>query len=177
MTGKDSVAELHALLAAADVAGPYVLLGASRGGLLADMYAATYPDDVVGMVLLDALLPDDLITEFRYVPKAQRELKPNVWKQDPEQNDLLTTFRQARALQGNEPSIPVSYIAIKRIEFPRSWPRKVVAAGFRKNQRDFVARFSPGRLIIVDTPHQMERVIPEPIAREVERVIANSTEG
>lgn len=177
MTGKDGVADLHALLAAAHVPGPYVLLGASFGGLLADMYAATYPDDVVGMVLLDALLPNDLISEFRYIPKAQRELKPNVWKQDPEQYDLLTTYRQARALQGNEPRIPVTFIGIKRFDIPRSWPRKTISAAFRKNQRDFVDRFSPGRLIIVDTPHQMEPVIPERIAREVNRVIANSTEG
>jgi pimeloyl-ACP methyl ester carboxylesterase len=108
------------------------------------MYAATYPDDVAGMVLLDALLPNDLITEFRYVPKAQRELKPNVWKQDPEQYDLLTTFRQARALQGNEPSIPVTFIGTRRIEFPRSWPRKEISAGLRKNQRDFLAGSRPG---------------------------------
>jgi pimeloyl-ACP methyl ester carboxylesterase len=154
-----------------------VLLGASFGGLLADMYAATYPDDVVRMVLLDALLPDDLNSEFRYIPKAQRELKPNVWKQDPEQYDLLTTFRQARALHGNEPSIPVTYIGIKRFELTPSWPHKKISAAFRNNQRDFVARFSPGRLIIVDTPHDMEPVIPGRIAREVKRVIANSTEG
>ena len=47
----------------------------------------------------------------------------------------------------------------------------------RNNQRDFVARLSPGRLLIVDTPHCMEPVIPERIAREVHRVIANSAEG
>lgn len=50
--------DLHALLEAAQVPGPYVLLGASFGGLIADMYAATYPDQVVGMVLLDASLLD-----------------------------------------------------------------------------------------------------------------------
>jgi pimeloyl-ACP methyl ester carboxylesterase len=162
LTGKNAVAELHALLAAGDVPGPYVLLGASRGGLLADMYASSYPDDVAGMVLLDVLLPNDLISEFRYVPKAHRELKPNIWKQDPEQYDLLTTFRQARALQGNEPNIPVTYIGTKRIEFLRSWPRKEISAELRKNQREFVARFSPGRLIIVDTPHYMEPVQGRP---------------
>ena len=89
----------------------------------------------------------------------------------------MTTYRQARALQGNEPSIPVTYIGIKRIELTPSWPRKKISAAFRKNQRDFVARFAPGRLIIVDTPHYMEPEIPERIAREVKRVIANSTEG
>ena len=52
-TAADIVADLHALLTAADVPGPYVLVGASVGGLFVRLYAATYPDDVVGMVLVD----------------------------------------------------------------------------------------------------------------------------
>ena len=49
-----SVADLHALLQAADVPGPYVLVGHSYGGMLVRLYAAEYPDEVVGMVLVDA---------------------------------------------------------------------------------------------------------------------------
>jgi pimeloyl-ACP methyl ester carboxylesterase len=48
------VAELHALLQAAEIPGPYVLVGHSLGGLFARLYAATYPNEVVGMVLVDA---------------------------------------------------------------------------------------------------------------------------
>jgi pimeloyl-ACP methyl ester carboxylesterase len=51
----DAVADLHALLARAKVPGPVVLVGHSYGGLLARLYAGTYPNDVVGMVLVDAL--------------------------------------------------------------------------------------------------------------------------
>jgi pimeloyl-ACP methyl ester carboxylesterase len=50
--------ELHSLLANADVAGPYVLVGQSFGGLYVRMFAHQYPDDVVGMVLVDASHPD-----------------------------------------------------------------------------------------------------------------------
>ena len=48
------VTDLHAVLHAAGVPGPYVLAGHSLGGFFSRMYASTYPDDVVGMVLLDA---------------------------------------------------------------------------------------------------------------------------
>lgn len=48
------VAELHALLAAAEIPGPYVLAAHSLGGLFARLYASTYPEDVAGMVLVDA---------------------------------------------------------------------------------------------------------------------------
>ncbi len=53
-TASALVSDLHALLAAADIPGPYVLVGHSYGGMLIRLYASTYPDDVVGMVLVDA---------------------------------------------------------------------------------------------------------------------------
>lgn len=54
-TAKDAVADLHALLSAAGEAGPYVLVGHSYGGLIVRLYASTYPKDVAGLVLVDAL--------------------------------------------------------------------------------------------------------------------------
>jgi pimeloyl-ACP methyl ester carboxylesterase len=49
------VADLHALLAAAGVPGPYVIAGASTGGLIARQYASLYPAEVSGLVLVDAI--------------------------------------------------------------------------------------------------------------------------
>jgi len=49
---------LHALLAAAGVHGPLVLIGHSLGGLLNRVYAGLYPQQVVGMLMLDASHPD-----------------------------------------------------------------------------------------------------------------------
>jgi pimeloyl-ACP methyl ester carboxylesterase len=53
-TAEGMVADLHALLTAAGVPGPYVLAGHSFGGLIARLYTATYPDEVVGLILVDA---------------------------------------------------------------------------------------------------------------------------
>jgi pimeloyl-ACP methyl ester carboxylesterase len=47
--------DLHALFAAAGVPAPYVLVGASTGGLIARQYAALYPWEVSGLVLVDAV--------------------------------------------------------------------------------------------------------------------------
>jgi pimeloyl-ACP methyl ester carboxylesterase len=54
-TAGDAVADSHALLRAAGEAGPYVFVGQSYGGLVVRLYASTYPADVSGMVLVDAL--------------------------------------------------------------------------------------------------------------------------
>jgi pimeloyl-ACP methyl ester carboxylesterase len=52
-TAIDVVSELHALLRAAGVPGPYVLVGHSLGGLFVRLFASTYPGDIVGLVLVD----------------------------------------------------------------------------------------------------------------------------
>jgi len=46
--------DLHALLTAIGEAPPYVLVGGSFGGLTARAFAYRYPEEVAGMVLLDA---------------------------------------------------------------------------------------------------------------------------
>jgi pimeloyl-ACP methyl ester carboxylesterase len=51
----DVVADLHALLSTAGVPGPYVMVGASTGGLIVRRYAALYPTEVSGLVLVDAI--------------------------------------------------------------------------------------------------------------------------
>ena len=55
--GVTAAKDLHTLLATADETGPYVLVGHSTGGTYAMTYAARYPEQVAGMVLLDSSSP------------------------------------------------------------------------------------------------------------------------
>ncbi|HEV7649084.1 MAG TPA: alpha/beta hydrolase [Actinophytocola sp.] len=55
--GLQVAADLHTLLGRAGEHGPYVLVGHSTGGTYALTYAARYPADVAGMVLLDSASP------------------------------------------------------------------------------------------------------------------------
>ena len=57
-TSKAIAQELHALLQAAGVTPPYVLVGHSMGGFDVRLYASLYRDTVAGMVLVDASHPD-----------------------------------------------------------------------------------------------------------------------
>ena len=54
-TAHDLVSDLHALLQTARIPGPYVFVAHSFGGIFARLYASTYPEEVAGMVLVDAL--------------------------------------------------------------------------------------------------------------------------
>jgi pimeloyl-ACP methyl ester carboxylesterase len=51
-------ADLHTLLRRGNVPAPYVLAGHSFGGLYVLTYAARYPDQVAGMVVIDTTAPD-----------------------------------------------------------------------------------------------------------------------
>ena len=50
--------ELHTLLTNAGIQGPFVLVGHSFGGIFTRVFASRFPEQVVGMVLIDALHPD-----------------------------------------------------------------------------------------------------------------------
>src|SRR5262249_56143535 len=58
-TARDVVSDLHALLVAARLPRPYVLVGHSDGGLFVRLYASTYPGQVRGLVLVDAVGESD----------------------------------------------------------------------------------------------------------------------
>jgi pimeloyl-ACP methyl ester carboxylesterase len=89
ITANDGVNDLHALLAAADVRGPYVIVGHSYGGLIARLYASAYPDAVAGLVL------DDALSEGLYagLTEAQREVLEKI-NLEPERVDTTGSFAQ-----------------------------------------------------------------------------------
>jgi pimeloyl-ACP methyl ester carboxylesterase len=134
-TGEDVVADLHALLAAAKVPGPYVLAGHSDGGLFVQLYAGKHPDEVAGLVLIDAV---HMNYYARRTALLKRLLPPAAWKVtirqlrawvpalvDPEQIDMETSLAQARAALS---AAPLS-----------SMPLFVLTRG-REDQRDTLDR-------------------------------------
>jgi pimeloyl-ACP methyl ester carboxylesterase len=57
-TSKVIAEELHTLLHTAEMAGPFLLVGHSFGGMNVRMYARLFPAEVAGVVLADSVHPD-----------------------------------------------------------------------------------------------------------------------
>src|SRR5262249_893769 len=102
---EDTVADLHALLQAAHVPGPYVLAAHSLGGLYARLYAAAYPGEAVGLVLVDAsheqynaalqrLLTPEQLADVEGGIRDLRARYPDFELVDADRNDAL--LRRAR---------------------------------------------------------------------------------
>lgn len=73
--GMAVTADLHTLLAQAQEKGPYVVAGHSTGGAYVRVFAALYPEDVAGMVLLDAQ-PNDAFTRLPDYPAFYAVFSP-----------------------------------------------------------------------------------------------------
>ena len=62
-----SARELHAALQNAGISAPYVVVGHSFGGLTMRAFADLYPDEVAGLVLVDASHPD----QWTHIPASK----------------------------------------------------------------------------------------------------------
>ncbi len=72
---EDGARDLKALLTAAEVPGPYILVGHSKGGLHVRTYARLYPEDVAGILLLDAAEEESIFatSNLEFVEQSLKE--------------------------------------------------------------------------------------------------------
>jgi len=71
----DKVELLRKLLLKRGLKPPYVLVGHSLGGLYMQYYARKYPDEVLGLVLVDSTYPDDFINHSNLPKKVEKQFK------------------------------------------------------------------------------------------------------
>ena len=96
-TAADVVADLHALLDAAAVPGPYVLVGHSVGGLFVRLFASRYPDEVAGLVLVDASHEEQDVRRQDMVSADLFAAEQQAVHANTEGIDLNASFAQVRA--------------------------------------------------------------------------------
>jgi hypothetical protein len=153
------VGDLGRLLAAAEIPGPYVLVGTSGGGYITAGYAYDHPRDVAGMVFVDVAAP------FRNPP---RQIVEDTDPDNPaniEKRDFLQVEKDAWNGRKRIGDIPVTVItddpsaeAIAESPFPseRRAARRNVA-----NQKGWLVLSPRAKQVVVHTGHAVEEADPE----------------
>src|SRR5579864_2500732 len=75
-TSASIVSDLHEALHRAGILPPYVMAGASVGGEYVHIYAAHYPSDVAGLVLIDSSVPDMHEPDYALSPLNRMSGRP-----------------------------------------------------------------------------------------------------
>jgi pimeloyl-ACP methyl ester carboxylesterase len=153
-TTADAVTDLHALLAVLGQTGPVVLVGHSYAGVVSRLYAATYPEQVSGMVLVDALAP-----EVRAGMTAEQ-------------------YAQWKAMNERTPEQIADYPDLERIVFDASLDQLAQAPPIRQMPLVVITADHPMAptpdLTWIDTAHQDAQAAMAQLVQGAEHVTAHS---
>jgi alpha/beta hydrolase fold len=163
-TTADMVSDLHALLSIAGLPSPVILVGNHFGGLVALRYAARYPAEVGGLVLLDPPLPAVFL---RFYPncRAQGFSVPNV-----EGVEFCGLMQEAASASLKPPNVPVSVMT-------RSDPQGFTASEYSawtKSHTELAKSVPNGRHLIVTSANVVPQDAPDDVVREIEWVVEAS---
>ena len=177
-TSADIVNDLHNLLINADINPPYVLVGHSLGGMNARLYASKYPNEVVGMVLVDSAHEDENDRMLALLPP---EIKKNAKPEDmiirtAEDIDFNSSTAQVRAANWHS-DIPLIVLTRGSATFnPNDYAVPAVAPKFEELrlelQKELVRRSSRGKQIIAEkSGHNIHRDQPEIVGEAIRQVL------
>ncbi|RUP06886.1 MAG: alpha/beta fold hydrolase [Mycobacterium sp.] len=181
-TASDVVSDLHTLIEAAHLPGPFVLVGHSLGGLFIRLYAQTYPAQVRGLVFVDAFaaeIPELLGSDW---PSYRRALDgPPPQFADSSSFEIVDIDRSVAQVNA-APAVPnVPAAVLTRTEpflIPPDLPAdkgEKLEQAWRDATTDLVAlRPQTPRIAATGSDHFVQIHQPDLVAASVELVIQRS---
>jgi len=167
------VNDLHQLLQSAHVSPPYVMVGHSIGGIYVRKYAAIYPTQVTGLVLLDSAHEE----QFSRVSEISPEWAKRISDRFPADEQRAQGFLPQNARLAWHFNGPL--IVIERGRMPPSAASDPMAKQsedvFQLLQKDLVSRSKYGQLRVAEkSGHYIQRDQPELVTQATKDVIRES---
>jgi pimeloyl-ACP methyl ester carboxylesterase len=169
------VEELRTLLQRADVKPPYVLVGASFGGLNVQLYQARYPKEVRGIVLVDSIHPDLDVNIERVLTAAQAQERRTQLAQNGEGvsfSDLLASDAQLKAAM--RPTMIPIVVLRHGLPFEASadYPSAAVEALWKRLEEELAARSTTGSVVVATkSHHRIAESEPDLVVMAIKKVI------
>lgn len=178
-TAERMVTELRALLAAAGVSAPYVLVGHSAGGLIMQLFAASHPAEVAGLVLVDSAheLHFGWLKGLRLSPEEMDEQRRFAGGENAEGFDLAASVAQVGATHWllDAPVVVLMRGMVPPEEQPPEWSaerEERLLTSQRALQAELAARSPRGELIIAErSGHYIHHHHPELVVAAIRRVV------
>ena len=176
-TGTVVVDTLRQVLQGLDVQPPYVLVGHSLGGLHAQLFARRFPDEVAGVVLIEATHPRDremlkgheghlakVLSNVMSMP--QRLFRRNL------HSEVDWIDAAAREVESAGPFPQVPLVVITGGKQPPKWLVPEEAVRIKRGHQEELARLSAsGRHVVAGTSgHFPQLTEPQVVARELRQV-------
>ena len=156
---EELVGDLGRLLDAAQIPGPYVLVGTSGGGYITAGYAVAHPKQVAGMVFVDTGAP------FRNPPREIVEETDPSNPENVERRDYLQVEKDGWAARRQVGDIPVAIMTVEYSDAAvRESPFPSERAGMRRNvedQKGWLVLSPQAKQIVVHTGHAVEEDDPD----------------
>lgn len=176
-TAATSADELHKLLIAADLPGPYVVVGRSFGGYVSRLFASAHPADVRALVLVETLTP-----EFHH--GLERLLTPAQWADEVEgvqsyERPLDVIASTELVADAGLPDVPLLVIAGTKwhsgnVPWPAGWPGEQLDALWDEAQQTLAASVPGGRLVVFEGgDHSLQVSQPGRLAEEINGFLAD----
>lgn len=171
-TAADAVDDVRALLDAAGIAPPYVLVGFSYGGIVTQLHASMYPDDVAGIVLIESNHPLEAAQFAEHLTPEQVELDREMALGNPEGLDVFAGMDEAAAA-GPLPDVPLVVVTAGISEgWPPGWDAEALDALRAAQQADLATFTSQGTQVIAESSrHHVPSEEPATIVRAIEQVL------
>jgi len=177
--GAATIEELRGLAAALGLAPPWILVAHSMGGLYANLHARLFPDEVAGVVLVDATHPEQ---ERRFAPGANlstrglraavalwdRLLGPGAMTEVVRLEAIADEIRRAPAFPAIPLTVVTAGIAPPRWQVPAHlWEIHLA------NQRELTALSPLGRQVVARrSNHYIPRRQPQIVVEAVRGMVA-----
>jgi len=168
-------ADLHRLLEIEGVPGPYVLVGASLGGIYVRRFALRYPDLTAGIVLVDSSHEE----QYNHYAAISPSLAERYATQDGrfDRNDFLRAAGQLEPGKRLEwrCDVPLIVLEHKRLTGPPRTEEDRLAMDWHLLQMDLASRSKYGKLIETRSGHIMVVEQPDIIVESIRDVIRQAT--
>lgn len=174
-TAADVAQDLNALLESAQIPGPYLLVGSSAGGMMVQLYARLYPEEISGVVAINPVPPaHPWLDEVSQIFTAEEYAGEEAYYQgdNGESFDYLTSSEQLTA-SPIPPDLPFEVLLSTSVQCEGDGICLKSYSTYEQLVRDVTTAWPRGNYTQVESLHNIFDEIPDAVVSAVERILAS----